>query len=449
MRILQVSHGFPPNENAGVELYTFYLSKALVRLNHEVSIFCREEDPGKEEFSFRQEEVDGLKVTRVVNNLTRISDSRVYYDNHFFDQAFLKVLKEEKPDFVHFQHFIALSANLLRIAKEEGYPMVLTLHDFFIFCHRIHLLKEDDCLCPGPRYGLECVSCLNSVPPPLDLRTRFLLQQKEHLPFQLIKWTKRFFIPSKYLCERGYETFHRYRYMYEVLKNPSLLLTPSQFVRDLFLKYYPFIKPRTKVVPLGIPPVASTIPRQQLAKKNPGEVRFCYFGNILPIKGLHILLDAFQSLPKDKATLTIYGSRNAWNEAYYDRLKQQASGFSVDFRSSFQRNHLAEALSDQDVVVLPSICYESFSFVIREANLLGLPVIASRIGAIPEAVEEGVNGFLFEPGNVEGMRSCMMRFIQEPRLVQQMAVSRAGVKSMEEHALELSDIYQKIVEKRR
>jgi glycosyltransferase involved in cell wall biosynthesis len=129
-------------------------------------------------------------------------------------------------------------------------------------------------------------------------------------------------------------------------------------------------------------------------------------------------------------------------------FKATASGFSIDFVVLFKRDHCAE-LSDQDVVVLPSICHESFSFVIREANLLQLPVIASRIGAIPEAVEEGENGFLFEPGNVQGLRKCMMRFIQEPRLIQQMAVYRAGVKSMEEHALELSDIYQKIVEKRR
>ena len=152
MRILQVSHGFPPNESAGVELYTFYLSKALVHLNHEVSIFCREEDPGKEEFSLRREQVGGLKVNRVVNSLTRISDSLIFYDNHFFDQAFLRILEEEKPDLVHFQHFIALSANLLKIAQEAGYPIIFSLHDFFILCHRIHLLKEDNRLCPGPRY---------------------------------------------------------------------------------------------------------------------------------------------------------------------------------------------------------------------------------------------------------------------------------------------------------
>ena len=45
MKILQVSHGFPPKENAGVELYTFDLSKALTQVGHDVSVFCRGEDP--------------------------------------------------------------------------------------------------------------------------------------------------------------------------------------------------------------------------------------------------------------------------------------------------------------------------------------------------------------------------------------------------------------------
>jgi len=447
MKILQVSHGLPPKETAGVELYTFYLSKALVHLNHQVHVFCREEDPEKEEFSARQEEMDGLRVTRVVNNLTRIPDPRVYYDNHYFDQTFLKILRQERPDLVHFQHFIALSAHLVRMAKEEGYPVVLTLHDFFILCHRTHLLKRDHRLCPGPLYGLECVSCLDDfyTLKPRDLRTKFFLRGKHILPFSFIKWTKRFFIPPKYLGTEGYELFHRYRYMYELFKIPEVLLTPSAFVRDQFLRYYPSFRLKMKVLPLGIFPIEG----QRRLKPGDKEIRFCYFGNILPIKGVHLLIDAFKTLPIGKAHLTIYGSRNPWTETYYDRLKGSSNGFSIEFRRPFKRENIAEALSDQDVVILPSICYESFSFVIREANSLGLPVIASRTGAIPEGVKEGVNGFLFEPGNVSQIRTCMLRFIEEPDLVEKMAMRMPRIKTMEEHASELLDLYEGIIGNRR
>jgi glycosyltransferase involved in cell wall biosynthesis len=201
-----------------------------------------------------------------------------------------------------------------------------------------------------------------------------------------------------------------------------------------------------RVLPLGIPPINAEGPTRSRSRAGK-KIRFCYFGNILSIKGLHVLIDAFKSLPQEKATLTIYGARTSWNEAYYNRLREQSSGLPVEFRSPFQREHLAEALKDQDVVVLPSICYESFSFVIREANHLGYPVIASRIGAIPEAIEEGVNGFLFEPGDPEDLRRCLLRFVQEPELLKRMAPRTKKVKFMDEHAAELVGIYRQVAGK--
>jgi glycosyltransferase involved in cell wall biosynthesis len=232
--------------------------------------------------------------------------------------------------------------------------------------------------------------------------------------------------------------------MYEMFKSPHLILTPSGFVKDIFLKYYPVIRSKTTVLPLGIFPIKSE-DRHPFHAKRPGEkMRFCYFGNILPIKGLHFLIDAFKALPDGKAILTIYGSRNPWTEAYYDHLKEKASGLPVDFPGPFKRENILEALRAQDVVILPSICPESFSFVIREAHYLKLPVIASRIGAIPEGVKEGVNGLLFEPGNVRELKDCMLRFIGEPDLVQRMAMKIPRIKTMEEHAAELSTLYAEI-----
>ncbi len=449
MKILQVSNGFPPRENAGVELYTFYLSQALAQLKHGVSVVCREEDPEKEEFSSTEEEWEGLRVTRVVNNLTRISDSRVFYDNHFFDRIFSTILEKEKPDLVHFQHFIALSAHLLRMARDAGSSVALTLHDYFLLCHRVQLLKKDHRLCQGPLYGLECASCVDGVLPPSDARTRLFLRLKDRLPFPVIKWMKRFFISPKYLDAPGYEVFHRYRFMYEILKVPEIILTPSRFVKDYILKYYPFIESKTLALPLGIFPEDSKVPLQKKIESRDGRVRFCYFGNILPSKGLHVLLDAFKALPQDKAFLTIYGSRNIWTETYYDQLKRQAGRFPVDFRPSFKRGNLPEALSDQDVVVLPSLWPETFSLMIREANSLGLPVIASSIGAIPEAVQEGENGFLFAPGDVESLKERMLRFVREPRLIEQMASRMPRIKTMAEHAGEMVAAYEKILDKRK
>jgi glycosyltransferase involved in cell wall biosynthesis len=441
MKILQVSHGLPPREIAGVELYTFHLSEALIERNHQVSVFCRAEDPQREEFSTFREDSERLRVTRVVNNLAGVSDRRAYYDNPFFDQVFSEALKRERPDLVHIQHLFGLSGHLVWVAKKEGIPVVFTLHDFFTLCERIQLLKQDRRLCAGPLYGLECVSCLDSGSTPRDRRTRFFLRFKDQLPFPVVKWTKRFFIPPKFLNARGYEVFCRYRYMFEVFKRCNLLLTPSQYVKDFFLKYYSSMKSKFKVLPLGILPV----PHPNRSKTTDEKMRFCYFGNILPIKGLHVLIDAFKALPQGKATLTIYGARTPWTANYYDTLKDQALGFPADFRGPYQRENLSQVLKDQDVVILPAIWPETFSIVIREAHMLGLPVIASRIGAIPEAVEEGRNGLLFEPGNPEDLKRCMLRLIEEPGLLQTMSKTMPTIKTMAEHAQELEAIYERII----
>ena len=436
MKILQVSHGFPPKENAGVELYTLHLSKALTELNHQVVLFCRGDDPGREEFSTYEEAVQGLRVIRAVNRLTQVDSPRVLYDNHFVDKPFVNVLEREKPDLVHFQHLFGLSAHLVRLAKREGVAIAFTLHDYFTFCHRIQLLKRDGQLCQGPRYGLECVSCLETGLPD-DLRTRMALRLKDVLPFPIIKWTKRFFLPPRYLEQKRYEAFHRYRYMYEVFKACDILLTPSRYVKDFFIRYYGSMEPKIKALPLGIPPFQ----RRAVPAKRKEKIRFCYTGTVSFHKGLHVLVDAFGALPGGRAVLTIYGARASWNQDYYDELKRKATGLEVHFRGAYQREDLPELLSEQDVVVLPPIWPETFSIVIREANMLGLPVIASRIGAIPEAVEEGINGYLFEPGNREDLQKCMLRFIEAPALIQEMASKMASPKSMAEHALEMAQIY--------
>lgn len=451
MRILQVSHGLPPRENAGVELFTFFLSKALAQLNQRIHIFCREEDASKEEFSVSEEEIDGLKVTRVVNNFTwkSVSDPRSYYDNPLFDKAFLDTLNKERPDLIHFQHIIGHSANLVKIAKREGYPVVMTLHDFFILCHRVQLLQGNDSLCQGPLYGLECVSCLRDIfdiPRPEDWRTTFFLNVRHQLPFPILKWTKRFFIPPKYLNHRGYEVFHRYRFMYEMFKIPEVVLVPSRFVQEMFLKYFPVLERKIQVLPLGIPPIRV----ETRHRRREGKTRFCYFGNLLPYKGVHVLIEAFKKLPQGKATLTIYGEKKAWGGSYgyYDDLSRESKDNPIVFRGPFERENIAEALRDQDILVLPSLCPESFSLAIREAHSLGLSVIASRIGAIPEAVEDGVNGLLFDPGDREGLTRCMLRFIEEPGLIQKMGARMPRVKSMKEHALETLAIYERILAKK-
>ncbi|MGQ9637680.1 MAG: glycosyltransferase [Thermodesulfobacteriota bacterium] len=443
MRILQVSHGLPPQEKGGVEIYTFYLSKALTRLGHSVTIFCREENPEREEFSLREEWLDGLRVVRVVNNLKKIYDPKVYYENRYFDEIFTNILRSLKPDVIHFQHFIALSGNLIHLAKASGFRTLLSIHDFFILCHRINLMDREGRLCEGPLYGLNCYTCLEDYFPRriLSKRAEIFLTLKDLLPFWAIKWTKRFFISPKFISQQGYEVFHRYRYMFEVLKKVDLILLPSSFVLRMYLRYYKKLKKKMELIPWGIEPLNPSLK----TKMDEQKIRFCYYGSILPHKGIHLLIEALKRLPHERIHLTLYGSQTDWNASYYQRLKESSDGLPVEFKDSFDRSLLSEILKNQDVVVLPSICPETFSFVIREANAMGIPVIGSRIGAIPEAIRDGMNGFLFQPGNIKELTERMLKFIENPKLIFELRRRMKRQKTMEEHASELVNLYEKVL----
>jgi glycosyltransferase involved in cell wall biosynthesis len=62
-----------------------------------------------------------------------------------------------------------------------------------------------------------------------------------------------------------------------------------------------------------------------------------------------------------------------------------------------------ELLRDARFMIMPAVCYENFPMAIREAFACGKPVIASRLGAMAELVEDGKTGLLFEPGDPEDL----------------------------------------------
>ena len=102
-------------------------------------------------------------------------------------------------------------------------------------------------------------------------------------------------------------------------------------------------------------------------------------------------------------------------------------------------------------VVVPSEWYENAPISILEAFALGKPVIGSRIGGIPEMIDEGVNGYLFEPGNVDDLRDKMEFMVNLPRnIISDMG--QAGRRRVEKeynpeyHFKKLIDIYHRVLQ---
>ena len=139
MRILLVIHGYPPDYNAGSEIYTQTLAHALADLNHEVHVFAREEDPFLPDYKLRKEKDQYRREITV--HLVNHHRSNARFQNASIDSAFSEVLESVHPDVVHFGHLNHLSIGLPQIAKSNNLPVLFTLHDFWLMCPRGQFLQ--------------------------------------------------------------------------------------------------------------------------------------------------------------------------------------------------------------------------------------------------------------------------------------------------------------------
>jgi len=160
MKILMIVHGFPPSAMGGTETYTHDLARALTRgYGDEVSVFTREADLTKPEYVVRDENQDGIKVTRVNTTFRACRSFEETYRNPIIRRIGADLIDAIRPDVAHVQHLTCLSTELVRELARRHIPTLFTLHDYWLICHRGQLLDLDYRRCDGP-YPHGCHRCI-------------------------------------------------------------------------------------------------------------------------------------------------------------------------------------------------------------------------------------------------------------------------------------------------
>jgi glycosyltransferase involved in cell wall biosynthesis len=150
---------------------------------------------------------------------------------------------------------------------------------------------------------------------------------------------------------------------------------------------------------------------------NPSAGQYVAFaGRMSPEKGVDIFLGAAERMPN--VPFKVAGDGPLLSE-----MMARAPA-NVEFLGRLGPDDLREFYGKSQFVVVPSVWFEQFPIVVLEAMARGLPVIASRIGGLPEIVEEGITGSLFEPGNPEDLVQQVRRLWEDPELCNRMG--RAG-----------------------
>lgn len=153
----------------------------------------------------------------------------------------------------------------------------------------------------------------------------------------------------------------------------------------------------------------------------PGPLRIIFLANVVPNKGLNVLLDALNQLPLHSWHLTVVGSLTM-NPAYVraSRHKITRDGLSdhVEMMGAMPHDEIPGLLARSHILAVPS-CYEAIGMAYLEATGFGLPVIASTAGGAHEIITHGEQGFLIAPGDADSIARYLLEINQDrPRLIE-------------------------------
>lgn len=431
MRILIVTHRYPPDSGAGVETYAARTAQLLRARGHDVAVLTAIKDVARRDLSVSRRSHDGVPVFEITNNLFAKSFEGTW-SNPALERAVGPILDEVRPDVVHVHHLLYLSVGLLGTFAARGLPVLYTLHDFWLGCARFgQLLHADGARCERVDPA-RCGSCLPSFPwrqsdaarrvskvlagvkraTGVDLKGPLARRHRrsQGRAQGSAQWTEP---PASEASHYASLAERRAREIVTAVNDHvARVLLPSAFQRAWFEELG--VRPELlHVQPTGIDwDGAREV--AHVEREPSGPVRFLFLGTLVPHKGAHVLLDAWGRLDPDvrkRATLAVFGPDDNRPD-YVESLRPRATELDVLMGGRLDRKGVGRTLAASDVLIIPSLWLEVRPLVMMEAYAQGLRVIASDLGGMAEVIADGVPGATFPAGDAASLAQVIAAEVQ-------------------------------------
>lgn len=382
MRIALSSYRSKPH-SGGQGIYVRNLSRELAALGHEVTVFSGQPYPELDE---------GVR-------LEKLPSLDLYADANPFRHPHPREFRDRID--------VAEYAGMLSGTFPEPRTFGMRLHrELASRRGEFDVLHDNQTLAPGilaiEREGLPVVTTIHH---PISADRRLEIADAPNPWRKYTKWRWYSFVPMQARVARA----------------SSRIITVSEGSRDDIVREFEVDPARIDVVPVGVA-VETFTPATQT--KVAGRLTTITSANV-PLKGLDVLLDALTLLPERAwSELVVVGSAN---DAARARLTRDGLEHKVRFVSGLSDDDLAALLASAEVHVVPSR-YEGFSLPAVEAMACGTPVVASRVGALPQLVQGGVGdaahaGLLVDPGDAQALSDGIAHLLADPAMRREFAVN--------------------------
>jgi glycosyltransferase involved in cell wall biosynthesis len=369
-RILSVSALFPPDVIGGAEASAARLAEYWAAHGHEPAVITTAKNSSEE---LNGELVNGVRTWRVFmpRPYPTFHFSRApgwqkpiwHLLDHFHpenERILARVLDEFRPDFVNVHMIQGIGYNSLRQLARRNIPTVYVLHDLGLACIRQSMFKGNED-CPG-----QCQLCRLSCAYKLKLVSR---------------------IPRL-----GFSS-------------------PSRANLERLARFFPVNSRKTAVI---LDP--NRYPAATQARTESTTPRLLFVGRLHESKGIKLLLQVARELARHRTfTLTVVGTGPLEEE-----LRARYAGEAwCRFTGFIDHSAMSNLMVNSDLLCIPSVWQENSPGVIIHALGLGLPVLASRKGGIPELVTDGVTGALVEAGDEAAWTLALEQLLEQPSRLQE------------------------------
>jgi glycosyltransferase involved in cell wall biosynthesis len=409
MKILQINKFF--FLGGGTERYFFDLAELLSVKGHQVTAWSTQHRdnfpfPNQKDFAQLSDFSKREGLSKDFRKLRRI------FWNRQASKKLEKIIKQEKPDIVHLHNiFSHLSPSIIFILKKYHLPIVMTLHDYKLFCPNYLFFSQ----------GEICFDCL---------------KKKNYRSCLYKKCLKSSWVKSLI----GYLEGKWQKNILKVADKIDIFLVPSLFLKRKALEWG---LPKEKVIYLPhFIETRNPFSKSRLKKNH----YFLYFGRLSQEKGIGLLIKAFleisERLPQWRLKIVGHGPER-------EKLENLTKGHQeIEFLGKKSGRQLKEIISEAYAVIVPSLCPETFSYSTLESFALAKPVLAARRGGIPELIKNKKTGLLFRPDRPDDLRKKIVWAIYHPREMKE--IGKAAQKEAfnkynpENHYQKLIRIYERI-----
>ncbi len=381
MRVLQISSLYPPKMLGGAEVSARNLSELLVAAGHDVLV-VRAAD---------RDEDDGEQTTPSNVRIVRLKTKHVYPVFRFYEaptfkkplwhlqdhftqalrSKFGRILDEFAPDLVNVHLIQGLGYPLLKEVAKRRIPVNYVLPDLGLACIRMNMFKN------GKDCESQCLPCKASARYKLGL-----IRQQASISFVS---------PSRANLETLGRYFPLHDYPNAVILNPN------------------------------------TYPKPSIRRTESDTLRLLYAGRIHDTKGIDILLEAVEALA-DTHRISLMLAGQGQQEA--ELRARFGNAPWCNFLGFISHAELANQMMQSDLLCIPSIWAENSPGVVIQSLGLGLPVMGSARGGIPELVRDGHNGRLVADMTASGWRMALADILDAP---EQLAKWRQAASAEADH----------------